>query len=186
MTKYTWLLFFCFSFLSCGQPLHIEYVLEHAGENRMELESFLSYYSKDKQKKQAAEFLLSGMANKHYYVGSLLDKYDEVFQLCDSLNKRGIIEGDPPMLSQIWDSLEYHCGKLAESNMERKLDSRILSANFLIDNVEQAFQAWESAPSYVSKELDDFYEFVLPYKANNEMPEIYRNILKSLLICVIR
>lgn len=174
MTKYTWLLFFCFSFLSCGQPLHIEYVLEHAGENRMELESFLSYYSKDKQKKQAAEFLLSGMANKHYYVGSLLDKYDEVFQLCDSLNKRGIIEGDPPMLSQIWDSLEYHCGKLAESNMERKLDSRILSANFLIDNVELAFQAWESAPSYVSKELDDFYEFVLPYKANNEMPEIYR------------
>ncbi len=50
-------------FIACYDS-KIEYTLEQAGGNRTELESFLMYYSEDKQKEEAAKFLIAGMGNK--------------------------------------------------------------------------------------------------------------------------
>ncbi len=173
MKKFVWLLMYLF-FLSCGRNSNMLYTFEKSGSNRGELELFLSYYSNNRQKKQAAEFLISGMSIKHHYSGGLIEKYDTIFHLYDSLNRVGVIEGDPLIISNTWNSLERCYGRLVKSNVEKKWDCQSLSADFLIDNVEQSFSAWKSVPDYVSKDFKDFCEFVLPYKSNDEVPEKHK------------
>lgn len=168
-----WILI-CFYVMSCTQTSNVKLTLDRAGDNYVELENFLLHYAHDKQKKQAAEFLVSGMMNKHSYSGSIIDKYDTIFHIYDSLNNIGVFDGDPPIIVQTWDSLVRNCGKITKSVMEKKWDCQLLSADFLIDNVEQAFLAWQSTPDYVSKDFNDFCEFVLPYKASDEVPERFR------------
>lgn len=168
-----WILI-CFYVMSCTQTSNVKLTLDRAGDNYVELENFLLHYAHDKQKKQAAEFLVSGMMNKHSYSGSIIDKYDTIFHIYDSLNNIGVFDGDHPIIVQTWDSLVCKYGRISKSVMKKNLDCQSLSANFLIENVEQAFSAWQSAPDYVSKDFNDFCEFVLPYKASDEVPERFR------------
>lgn len=160
-------------FIACYDS-KIEYTLEQAGGNRTELESFLMYYSEDKQKEEAAKFLIAGMGNKCFYEGGLINRYDTIFSIYDSLYNAGVDEGDLPVITETWNELEQQYGKLTIHRLEKKWDSRFLDSHFLIDNLEQAFEAWGDTPDFVSHNLDDFYEYVLPYRANNEKPEIYR------------
>lgn len=159
--------------VACSDP-NVNHTLKQSGKNRIELEHFLSHYTQDAEKVKAARFLIAGMRNKFFYEGDVINMYDTIFTIYDSLRNEGIDGGDLPIITKTWDYLEKQHGKLSTRRLEKKWDSRVLNSRFLIDNLEQAFDAWANKPDFVSHELSDFYEYVLPYRASNEKPEKYR------------
>lgn len=171
-----------FLFLIACNESKIEYTLGQAGENKIELERFLLHYSEDEQKKEAAEFLIAGMGNKCFYEGELIEHYDTIFSIYDSLYNTGIDEGDLPIITETWKKMEQQYGKLTIRRLKKKWDSRVLDSHFLIDNLEQAFDAWKYTSDFVSRNFNDFCEYVLPYRASNEIPEVYRKRYREELV----
>lgn len=70
----------------------INQTLEIAEDNRIELEAVLKYYEEqgDKQKLNAAKFLIENMQYKFEYKGDILNKYDSIFYLYQSLRNDSI------------------------------------------------------------------------------------------------
>ena len=52
---------FLFLCTGCGSPDSLKVALNHAGDNRMELEKVLRYYEEDTLKLRAAKFLIENM-----------------------------------------------------------------------------------------------------------------------------
>jgi hypothetical protein len=78
MKKEIWILALIAILVACeGSPDRLEQSLKFSGDNRSELEKALSYYRQtgDKQKLQAAEFLIANM------LGKLIYKHLVIFKL---------------------------------------------------------------------------------------------------------
>lgn len=159
---------------SCGYNAGTKETLKLAGENRKELEKALHHYTNDQDKTKAVEYLLSNMSNKFAYTGELLEQYDYLLSVYDSLYKKKIYVGDPPIIHQTWDSLVAQYGPLDISRLDSTYDCRILSSDFLINNVDIAFEAWQQKPDYVADDFESFCEYVLPYRVGDETVEQYR------------
>ena len=150
---------FLLSLSSCGQTDNVlELALSTSGENRSEIQSVLNYYQDEPEKLAAARFLIRNMpfhfsnenfftqtGKEHYYPDiSQFSNADAVRQHCDSLQKRGWY---------VWQ--------------ERHPDIRELKADFLIRNIEMAFEAWgKEWAREVPFEI--FCRYILPYRAQNE------------------
>ncbi|WP_163218914.1 transglutaminase domain-containing protein [Bacteroides sp. 224] len=160
--------------LSCSSGLWVDQTLQYAGENRLELENVLNHYKDNAEKRKATRFLIENMVNKYYYTGRLMDRYDVLFHLYDSLHRNDIITGDPPVITSTWDSIENRFGKLTPQSLELNLDCRTLPSDFLVENIETAFNAKQSRFPFLDNSFETFCEFVLPYRAGNEYPEDYR------------
>jgi hypothetical protein len=148
--------------------------MEQAGDNRIELEKVLNYYrqSGDEQKRKAAEFLVSYMDyNKFSYEGEIINRYDTLFSIYQSLREKGILVGDPPVIMQTWDSLGKKYGRINPSQLDKKRDYSHLKAEFLINNIEEAFTAWKTSFLYDSCHFDLFCEYILPYRIQHEPVE---------------
>jgi hypothetical protein len=167
--------FFCLSLLSCHTNPKLNNVLELSGSNRSELEKVLKHYKDlgDKQKLDAAVFLISNMENAYSYQGENLKKYDTIFSLFDSLYQAKIYK-DPPFLKAAWDSLIQKNGPIDVSKLDKVYDCKTLKADFLIRNIDAAFEEWQKSPLYDPNDFDLFCEFILPYRAGREPVEEYR------------
>jgi hypothetical protein len=51
-------------------------------------------------------------------------------------------------------------------------DEKIINSNFLIENIEYAFMAWQKIPEHHRCNKYLFNNYILPYKSNNEPIEI--------------
>lgn len=171
-SSYLFLLNSCFK--GTDPPLH--HVMLLAGENRPELQKVLHHYSAsgNEQKLKAAEFLISNMQFKFSYEGDILHHYDTIFYLYDSLRKNGVIVGDPPVVTQTWNFVEEKYGAISSSRLKPKFDCANVTADFLIQNIDQAFFSWEKSPFYNPDQFNTFCEYVLPYRIQNEPFEVYR------------
>ncbi|MFV0592939.1 MAG: hypothetical protein ACK5M7_16285 [Draconibacterium sp.] len=163
--------------VSCQKenPKIIE-VLRLAGENRPELEKALNHYilPKDSLKKKAARFLIENMSNKFTLHGRGLDNYNTFL---DSL---AIINNAPDKSLYYWINLERKVIKSEELwNIIKKnkgsvstglfpvYDAQIIKADYLIENIEYAFKAWD-LPWARHLSFDQFCEYILPYRVRNE------------------
>ena len=98
---------------------------------------------------------------KHNYYAKL----DSIF----SLNKRydNITEEQQNLLNRL--------RKPNSNNSKIVYDLQYVSAEFLIDNIDRAFDAWKS-PFAKDMRFDDFCEFLLPYKVNStDRPDFWRS-----------
>lgn len=134
-TKY---LFFSLPFylmlFACGlQITDVEYALREAGENRGELEAVLSHYAKldDRQKLEAAQYLIRYMPYHTSYDKGIEDYYhaiDSVVALSeDKLEQEKHIE-----------SLRLRF----ESKYKQKRDIEVITSEFLIQSIDEAFKQW--------------------------------------------
>lgn len=140
-----------------GNGGRLETVLRAAGENRPELERVLAHYSEDPAdslKLKAAVFLIENMPGHisvhgkdvdEFYadINAVLDRGLPNEATLDSVN--GLLEGFAPH------------GPVYRQDME------IIGADFLIHNIDAAFEAWEK-PWARHLEFGEFAEFLLPYK----------------------
>ncbi|MDL2241283.1 transglutaminase-like domain-containing protein [Bacteroidales bacterium OttesenSCG-928-L03] len=178
MNKYLYFLMGFIMLSSCNRPSQVEPVLVLAGDNRTELEEVILHYDSlnDSRKKVAAEFLIANMLyNKYSYEGEIISHYDPIIDIYASFCKDSIIlDEDPHAILQAWDSISKRHGLIDASRLGIRYDYQTLTSDFLIRNIDLAFEAWENSPYYKEENLDLFYEYILPYRIQNEPVEEFR------------
>lgn len=173
---------------SCRQyPYSKEVVkaLLESGDNREELVKVLECYrDKDSLKYEAACFLIANMSyhcsRVQYDIDSL---YLDYFTSVDS-----ILDNNPD--AQNNNTLKQFLGAYFDSLPSPKLtrgkpDIQILSSDYLIRNIEQAFEMWHTSPLLKDISFDEFKEWILPYRTYDEAltdtkEQLYQLIYKYL------
>lgn len=142
----------------------VEEALSKAGNNRKELFQVIRHYqdSGDSLKLKAALFLIKNMADKYYLTGNLVDEYytfiDSVYQVKQSKYD----------ISAIYDAFRSRT-KYMEEKMRVNWDVQTLSADYLIQNIEEAFAVW-GRPWNEHLSFEEFCEWILPYRMSTEIP----------------
>jgi hypothetical protein len=129
----------------------------------------------DTFKLRAAEFLLSNMsADKFSYTGVLIEQYDTLFRFQRRLLEAGTLNASHARLDSMWKALEKEHGPFNIRRLTVLPDSTNLSAQLLIDNIDQAVDAWKRSPLYDPQAFDLFCEHLLPYRVRYEPVEPFR------------
>jgi len=160
---------------SCGRrefklPGNVTSILEKAGENRQELEKVIQHFKDSKEviKEEAAYFLIGNLEDQGYAIFKLVDSTGTrvEFNVLDYENYDSLLVG--------WDALEKEKGKLKFEVDTLIKDYHTLKADYLINNIDLAFEAWEENPWSKKLSFDQFCEYVLPYRSSNEPVEEWR------------
>ena len=149
-------------FFACkGNQSKLEYAFESAGENRKELEKVLEHYKDDSLKLKAAIFLIENMPYYFSYEG-------EGIEALKRLKEKEV--------KKAYGTRNYPTAELSAGNLKKEYDAKSIMADYLIENIDLAFMAWEQRPwsKYIS--FDDFCEWVLPYRIKNEPLERWRKV----------
>lgn len=155
--------------LSCNNNPRLEQTLELAGERRAELEKVLSHYENNPLKKQAATFLISNLIGNVAYDTTQLYKYRSVLLHYDSLRKveKELHINAKDSLNKEWKKFLRHNNPQTDIYSKLVPDIHTVSADYLIDNIDLAFQSWEQSLYKDSIAFDVFLKYVLPYRRNN-------------------
>lgn len=151
---------------------NIRHAMSIAGENEGELQKAIRYYSKspkDSLKLKALEFLLTNMENHSYRSGSIIDSF-----------RIKLMSESVPISTKKVNSIWNECVNNISDTVTLKYDIQEIQAEFLIDNIEGAFDSWESAPWKAQINFADFCRYILPYRVLNEdLKPNWRSNLKS-------
>jgi len=145
-----------------------------AGKNRKELEKVVAHYQqnpRDSLKLKSAIFLIGNMENHVHYEGEWLTEYDKIFNLTASLDNDGI--------SRANDSMVEVLGQINWAAIFIREDLKTLSADYLIENIDQAYEAWQNAPWVSEVSFDVFCNYILPYNSYYESPEKWRTRMRD-------
>lgn len=131
--------------------------------NRTELEKVLEHYKDDPEKYAAARFLIKNMPYRYGYDAWELDTIKYI--LSDAIERKSIYGEDALIIDkrQIskWKSFSF-------SNQKKIYDSKIITADYLIENIDLSFDVWKKYPWNKHLSFDDFCELILPYRIANE------------------
>lgn len=155
--------------------------LKMAGENKAELEKVLEYYSQnegDSLKLKAAEFLIENMHVHFSYKSQVWEDFQMELEVL--YNNEAVYE----KLEQKLEELYNKYGSSLSSDLTYISDLQTISADFLINNIEKAFENWEG-PYTSHLSFEDFCEYLLPYRAGREpladwRKEFQENFIPSL------
>lgn len=144
----------------------LEEALAFAGVNRGELEKVLYHYNGEKEKRAAAEWLIRNMPYHYGYAPSpLMDSVKVILQdvkagkSVDKRRKERLIVQD--------------------ASLKKVYDSHVITAEYLIDNIDRAFQAREKRPWNRALSFEDFCEMLLPYRVGTEALESWRPVYEA-------
>ena len=164
-------------FTSCSPSSYdkeLEEALVFAGSNRPELERVLEHYTGDSLKQEAARFLIRNMPGHYSYADTAtLHRYA---QAADSILT--VMEGQG--FHTICHAIDSMASRLGLDNLNRIYDSHVITADFLIRNIDAAFDDWQHRPWNVSLSFQDLCETLLPYKVEDLQPlEDWRTELRG-------
>ncbi len=174
MKKITFYFFIVLAFWGCkGERKAQEALLKgtflQAGKNSTELLAVLKHFQDDPQKFEAAKFLIANMFDKiSLDSASVLESQPFYDLLAGYIRQNGKYE-DTEIYYYLCDSLknQYPDSTVRVAGQYR-LDNTFLSARFLIDHIDRAFEAWHNAPWKDRVDFDDFCNYILPYKSGND------------------
>ena len=166
--------FFFLLILSAGcrhSDPDLENALRQAGENRSQLEQVLDHYRNDSLKYKAACFLIANMPGHYSYGGEVLDAYyfsvDSLFRIgapCEQTNRQ---------IDELAQNLQIsRYAKIIE-------DVKTITAEYLIDNIDRAFDDWQNKEINEHVDFEHFCEYLLPYRISNEPLEYWRDMLSG-------
>ena len=176
--KYAYLFLLFISCREIKERDYLEEALSFAGENRTELEQVLSHYSSnpdDSLKYKAAVFLIENMP------GHTSSKYTDLIEAYYNELNASISSDNNPETN--WKRIEEISARHRNRKIERTVeDIRIITADYLINNIEQAFDSWQNGEWATHISFDDFCEYILPYKGGEEQPlDNWREYTKDML-----
>ncbi|MDN5201988.1 hypothetical protein QQ008_11460 [Fulvivirgaceae bacterium BMA10] len=170
-------------------PKEVLRVLERAGA-RAELEECIVHYQKtgQEEKLRAAYFLIANMDNKYSYRQESIEKHAVLFDKLDSLYQAQEPpvtdaqafwpEGNNPNdIEKYWDTIYNKRGELNLSSLPKVYDMDVITADYLIENIDYAFKVWKERSWARQLSFDEFCEFILPYRATNEPLQVWRKRL---------
>ena len=139
---------------------YLHYALNAAGENKNELKAVLHHYSvedKDSEKLEAAKYLIINMPAHYSYrdTAAINSYYRKALEI---LGTGPNPDWQRDTLRQISD-MEY-----AGITKDIISDVRIMTADYLISSIDNAFQEWRTRPWSKHLTFDEFRDWILPYK----------------------
>jgi hypothetical protein len=146
--------------------------LKAAGKNRAEMQKVLDHYKGDPQKLAAARFLLEHMIGKAYKVVVTVDKAGKDVGF-DALKYPSL-----DAATKAYDELERKHGTLTDKTTPI-YDLETLKADFLVEHIDLAFEAWRSLPWAKNVTWETFRDYVLPYRGGKEPAETWRSELMA-------
>lgn len=137
----------------------LEEALRFAGDNRAQLEQVLAHYASDSLKLRAARYLIVNMPGHYSYAApdSVLAYSSQVRLLCERM--QGV------KAQVLRDSINACAGRYGMQQARKVYDSKVVTADFLIHNIDAAFQSWQQGRWAHHLSFDEFCEYLLPYKA---------------------
>lgn len=141
----------------------LEQALQFAGENRGELEKVLSHYENNPEKLEAARFLIRNMPRWYAYEGWQLDSIKPVLIVKDKE------EFVPKEIIKKWQRVSFY-------SLPKVYDAKVIMADYLIENIDLAFDVWKRYPWNRSLGFDDFCELILPYRIGDEPLSRWRKL----------
>jgi hypothetical protein len=158
-------LLFC---LSCNNKQdRLSVALELAGENRAELEKVLAFYSSnpaDSLKYRAAVFLIENISTHYSDIPIFTNRITGEETPLDLLS----IENDS-VLIETFRQLNLTI------DFKTVSDASIISSEFLLHDIEQAFGLWNKYSWANQVPFDVFLNYLLPYKIHGEEPYDWRS-----------
>lgn len=160
---------FIYLLLGCNNqiPTRVEKVIKLAGNNGKELKKVIQHYSssvEDSLKLKATYFLIENMEEKYSIIPL---KKDNDYK---NLVLKGNIKED-----KAWNPLESEIGKLIDSietkesaYSEKIKDIDVITSEYLINNIDKAFEVWYRTKSFTKYSFNFFCEYILPYRIANE------------------
>lgn len=145
-------------FASCSSRYDaLEYAYQVAGPNRGELEAVLEHYKGEPLKLAAARFLIENMPGHYSYKKN--KEIEEYYDIALQLTRSSLSPKEQR------DSLLY----LSDNQffgLDKEIieDARIITSEYLIQNIDKAFDAWRSERWAQHVTFDEFCEWILPYK----------------------
>ncbi|MEG2790910.1 MAG: hypothetical protein RSA98_04900 [Odoribacter sp.] len=158
---------------SCNDhSARLKAVLKYSGENRKELEKVIAYYSQDpadKLKLQSAIFLIENMPGHYTYGGSFMKNY------CDQVDT---LKHTPYYEKKLIQTVPFHYTQY-KKQLELQEDVKVIQADFLIHQIEIAFKQWQNAPWLKDLDFENFKEYLLPYRVENEPLDDWRDAISD-------
>lgn len=150
-------------------------VLGKSGDNREQLEQIITHYQTtdaDPQKLAAAYYLIANLEGNTGYAARDTAQYR---RLLDSLAVLGDPIGWDPYLSTTGKWLDS-MSNAAPLRIGARSDLRQITTDYLIANIDDAFEQWHSAPWAKEYTFEEFCEWVLPYRTGSERLELWRQL----------
>ena len=158
--------FFCYLFYSCldFEDKQLEYALNFAGDNRNELEKVLEHYASDPEKLESARFLIRNMPRYYGYEGWRLDSIQKVLAVAEQEQF-------------VTDSAISKWTKVSPYLLPKVYDAHVITADYLIENIDLSFKVWKGSLWNRNLSFDDFCELILPYRIGDELAnELFQKI----------
>lgn len=156
----------------------LKIALKYADTNSLQLREVINHYSKndyDSLKLRAAAYLIENMIGKGYYKleKHTLNGKKVNFEVFDKtfLNIPGGIDSINALKKKYEDSTG--CGEILYGNPQFVEDIKTITAQYLIENIDYAFLAWEK-PWAKKLSFDEFKELILPYRFGSEPLQNWR------------
>lgn len=166
----------CMSFglFSCTvTPPNVHSALKEAGNNRAELEKVIEHYKTtgEKQKLEATYFLIANMPGKYAEYYNYNEQAFKLFIKGKDANKDNRIAYEDYLAEQIemLKDLAGHKPLIVQ-------DIEVISANYLIENIDLAFKIWQE-PWATHFSFNEFCEHILPYRIHHEPLSNWRKYL---------
>ena len=162
--KYSLAICIIFFLFSCSSPQDrkLNYTLKMAGENRPELEKVLEHYKNDPEKLAAARFLIENMYRHFAYQGEPVIRVKEALRCAFEDN------------TNIPEEVASAAKSYSQDALVKVYDATVITADYLIENIESAFDHWKNRPWNRYLSFEDFCEYLLPYRVGNEQLENWR------------
>jgi hypothetical protein len=147
-------------------------VINKAIKNQPELAAVINHYKKEgnQDKLQAAYFLIGNIDKKGTALIDLVDGQGVPVDFNISNFK------DEGTQKKWLDSVVKVRGKLQEK-IVFIADSKYITSQFLIENIDGAFDVKQKSPFCRDLSNEDFYEYILPYRVDTEKLESWRKAI---------
>ncbi|MBI9063110.1 MAG: hypothetical protein JEZ14_14100 [Marinilabiliaceae bacterium] len=157
--------------VSCSTP--VQQVVKLAGKNGAELQKVLDHFEKDscKQKYEAAQFLIRNMVGHFSGDTSHLSLYRPYLSAACSLLQAHDMDNQllRKEINESWIDFKVNVGVGSRSS-NYEADCNVISAEYLINDIDLAYQSWMNNPYNTDGSFQEFLEYVLPYRRKNGLP----------------
>ena len=150
-----------------------------SGDNSAELMAVLRHYAKEPLKRRAAYYLIGNMPGHYTYTGERARIFSgQLDSILDSAAYRNPYY-DSRIIQKKVDSLLSH---YPLSSFDRTADVRSVKADYLIANIDSAFDLWENGRWAQHLDFEEFCETLLPYTFYNGYEhEDWRSKVRAIL-----
>lgn len=155
-----------FLLMACTSPddKRLGQVLLFAGDNRNEQEKVLDHYKNDPEKLAAARFLIMNMPGHSGVNKSDIEKLQPTYSKYVTISEKYDWKFSSKWKKEIntlWNK-EKNITNFLPSN--KKQDIQIIKADWLINEIDHAFKAWQENIYTQNDSFEDFCKYILPYR----------------------